>query len=76
MNRREMFAIAPICALCLFLGLMPQPLLNLIQPDIDAVVALYEPTGPQAPTAAIEPQPVNVAQLTVVGNPQLPAPSP
>jgi NADH-quinone oxidoreductase subunit M len=42
MNAREMIAIMPICALCLWLGLMPQPVLELIRPDVDAVVALYE----------------------------------
>jgi NADH-quinone oxidoreductase subunit M len=42
MNGREIAAIAPICALCLWIGVMPQPLLNTIRPDIDAVVALYE----------------------------------
>jgi NADH-quinone oxidoreductase subunit M len=43
MNRREAFAILPICALCLFIGLAPQPLLDMIRPDVDAVVSLYEP---------------------------------
>ena len=42
MNGREMFAIAPICVLCLAIGVMPQPLLKTIQPDVDAVVALYD----------------------------------
>lgn len=41
MNGREMFAIAPICVLCLLIGVMPQPLINTFQPDVDAVVALY-----------------------------------
>jgi NADH-quinone oxidoreductase subunit M len=68
-----MFAIAPICALCLFIGLMPQPLLNLIQPDIDAVVALYEPAGQQ--NAAAEAQPPTIAKLTSPANPQPLAPS-
>jgi NADH-quinone oxidoreductase subunit M len=76
MNRREIFAIAPICALCLFIGLMPQPVLNLIQPDIDAVVALYEPTGQQTAAAAPKPQPVNIAQLTALEIPKPPVPSP
>jgi NADH-quinone oxidoreductase subunit M len=39
---REMFAVVPICALCLWIGVMPQPLLNLIRPDVDAVVAVYD----------------------------------
>ena len=32
----------PICALCLWIGVMPQPLLDMIRPDVDAVVAVYE----------------------------------
>jgi NADH-quinone oxidoreductase subunit M len=40
-NAREVFAVAPICALCLWIGLMPQPILDTIRPDVDAVVALY-----------------------------------
>jgi NADH-quinone oxidoreductase subunit M len=42
LNSREILAIAPICALCLWIGLMPQPLLDVIGPDVDAVVELYE----------------------------------
>jgi len=42
MNGREMFAIAPICILCLLIGVMPQPLIDTFQPDVDAVVALYD----------------------------------
>ena len=41
MNPREMLAIVPICALCLWIGVMPQPLIDMIRPDVDAVVALY-----------------------------------
>jgi len=41
MNGREMFAIAPICILCLLIGVVPQPLIDTFQPDVDAVVALY-----------------------------------
>jgi NADH-quinone oxidoreductase subunit M len=48
MNGREMFAIAPICVLCLVLGVMPQPLIQMIQPDIEAVVSLYDGAKPQA----------------------------
>jgi NADH-quinone oxidoreductase subunit M len=75
MNRREMFAIAPICALCLLIGLMPQLLLNLIQPDVDAIVALYEPTGRQV-AAAPAIAPGRIAKVTPPTIPQPPAPSP
>jgi NADH-quinone oxidoreductase subunit M len=40
-NLREVCAVAPICALCLAIGVMPQPILDLIRPDVDAVVAAY-----------------------------------
>jgi NADH-quinone oxidoreductase subunit M len=42
MSPREMFAIVPICALCLWIGVTPQPLLNTIRPDVEAVAALYD----------------------------------
>jgi NADH-quinone oxidoreductase subunit M len=41
MNAREILAIAPICALCLWIGVMPQPILDTIRPDVDAVVEAY-----------------------------------
>ena len=40
-NLRELVAVVPICVLCLWIGVMPQPLLDLIRPDVDAVVAVY-----------------------------------
>jgi NADH-quinone oxidoreductase subunit M len=46
MNWREMLAIGPICALCLWIGVMPQPLLDTIRPDVAAVVELYDATAP------------------------------
>jgi NADH-quinone oxidoreductase subunit M len=41
MNLREMFAIVPICALCLWIGVKPQPILDAIRPDVDAVLSAY-----------------------------------
>jgi NADH-quinone oxidoreductase subunit M len=38
---RELVAVVPICILCLWIGVKPQPLLNTIGPDVDAVVAVY-----------------------------------
>jgi NADH-quinone oxidoreductase subunit M len=40
-NLREVCAVVPICALCLMIGVMPQPVLDLIRPDVDAVVTAY-----------------------------------
>ena len=42
LNAREMAALAPLMGLCLVLGLFPQPLLDLIRPDVDAVAQLYK----------------------------------
>jgi NADH-quinone oxidoreductase subunit M len=58
MNGREFFAIAPIAALCLWIGLMPQPILNLIRPDVDAIVSLYPQPDDQG---ASQPLAVNIA---------------
>jgi NADH-quinone oxidoreductase subunit M len=46
MNWREIISIAPICALCLWIGVMPQPLLNTIRPDVEALVELYKDGTP------------------------------
>jgi NADH-quinone oxidoreductase subunit M len=45
-NGREMLAIGPICALCLWIGVMPQPFLATIKPDVDAIAALYSQPSP------------------------------
>ncbi len=47
MNLREMLALAPIAVLCLCIGVRPQPLVDLIKPDVDAVAALYAPAAAQ-----------------------------
>ncbi len=38
MNPREFLAIAPLAVLCLWIGVKPGPLLDMIRPDIKAVV--------------------------------------
>jgi NADH-quinone oxidoreductase subunit M len=47
MNWREILAVGPICALCLWIGVMPQPLLDTIRPDVAAVAKLYGPSAPE-----------------------------
>jgi NADH:ubiquinone oxidoreductase subunit 4 (subunit M) len=58
MNAREMWAIGPICALCLLIGVMPQPFLKTIEPDVNAIVSLYADTKP---TVATDKTPVSGA---------------
>ena len=42
LNAREVVALVPLLGLCLALGLFPQPLLELIRPDVEAVAKLYD----------------------------------
>jgi NADH-quinone oxidoreductase subunit M len=51
MNAREALALAPICILCLWIGVRPQPLIDVIRPDVEAVAALY--ADGDAQTAAL-----------------------
>jgi NADH-quinone oxidoreductase subunit M len=51
MNLREGLALAPICVLCLWIGVRPQPLLDVIKPDVDAVAELY--VGREVPQTAV-----------------------
>lgn len=47
MNLREGLALLPICVLCLWIGVRPQPLVDLIKPDVEAVAALYQESDVQ-----------------------------
>jgi NADH-quinone oxidoreductase subunit M len=51
---RELVAIVPICAMCLWIGLMPQVVIDTIRPDVDAVVSVYGEylTGPERVAAS------------------------
>jgi NADH-quinone oxidoreductase subunit M len=55
LNAREVVALAPLLTLCLLLGLFPQPLLNLIRPDVQAVASLYEMKAVKATAVVNEP---------------------
>jgi NADH-quinone oxidoreductase subunit M len=65
MTGREALAIVPVGVMCLVLGLMPQPVLEVIRPDVDAVVALYDsPDEVRASSTTAArwcPTPLNVA---------------
>jgi len=51
MNLREASALAPICVLCLWIGVQPQPFVDLIKPDVETVAALYSSTTLQVAAA-------------------------
>jgi len=40
-NFRELLAIGPIAAACLWIGVQPQPLLKTIEPEVTALASLY-----------------------------------
>jgi NADH-quinone oxidoreductase subunit M len=48
MNVREWLALGPIAALCLWIGVHPGPVLDLIEPDVQAVAAIYDTTPVEA----------------------------
>lgn len=39
---RELAALVPIAAACLWIGVRPQPLVDMVRPDVEAVAQLYE----------------------------------
>ncbi len=42
LNAREVLTVAPLAFLCLWIGLFPQQLLDVIRPDVRGLVRLYE----------------------------------
>ena len=48
---RELAALGPLAVLCLWIGVHPGPVLDLIRPDVAAVAALYDGTEPKAASA-------------------------
>lgn len=44
LNAREVLTLLPLAALCLYLGLFPQTLIELIQPDVDGILQVYAST--------------------------------
>ena len=56
MNLREALALAPICVLCLWIGVRPQPLVDVIRPDVEAVAALYADGDAQTAALAATPK--------------------
>jgi len=68
MNLRELLALAPICVLCLWIGVRPQPLLDTMGPDIQAVAVLYD-REPQTEVAAADESEPKARVLSVVRGP-------
>lgn len=45
-NMRELLSVAPLMALCLWIGVYPKPVLDIIESDVRGVVNLYRPATP------------------------------
>lgn len=52
LNAREVLTLLPLATLCLYLGLFPQCLIDLVQPDVDGILQVYSSTV-EAPHVAI-----------------------
>jgi NADH-quinone oxidoreductase subunit M len=46
LNGRELAALAPIMAFCLIIGVYPQPFIRAMQPEVDAIAAIYDGERP------------------------------
>jgi NADH-quinone oxidoreductase subunit M len=56
LNLRELLAIGPIAAACLWIGVRPQPLLELVEPELKSIAAIYQDRSRLAHTdAALSP---------------------
>jgi NADH-quinone oxidoreductase subunit M len=60
LSLRELLAIAPVAAACLLIGVRPQPLLDSMRPEIEALAALYSTSEPIASVAPIPSGPSNI----------------
>jgi len=58
LDGREMLALAPIAALCLLIGVFPQPVLRVMEPEIQAIAAMYAEPVEETMVAMIPAPPV------------------
>ena len=56
MGVREFCALAPLAALCLWIGVAPQATIDLIRPDVESVAKLFPESGPPRAKTHEEPQ--------------------
>ncbi len=66
LNGREIASLAPILALCLIIGVFPQPFLNVMKPEVDSIAAIYsdELPNPLAVSPSLENAQLAAAQPT------------
>jgi NADH-quinone oxidoreductase subunit M len=49
LNVRELWALTPLALLCLMIGVYPQPMLRVVEPEVSAIAGLYD----QLPRSAL-----------------------
>ena len=68
MNPREFLALAPLIVMCLWIGVRPAGLIEIIEPDIKAVAGLFE-NQDDSPTEAVVQNTTNIlnhnAQISI-----------
>ena len=52
MNAREFLALAPLAVLCLWIGVQPASVIEMIQPDIKPIVAVIDKFRTGVPSQA------------------------
>jgi NADH-quinone oxidoreductase subunit M len=58
LNARELLTIVPVAALCLLIGLYPQPVLDAARPEIDVVARFADKARERAAKTGAETPPV------------------
>ena len=62
MNPREFLALAPLVVLCLWIGVRPAGLIEIIEPDIKAVVDSLDAGSPGENMAVVQSESVSIAK--------------
>lgn len=69
LNAREVLTLAPLLVMCLWLGLFPQPVLDLIRPDVESLTQLYGDVRARKAVPATVIKKAAVSQLPAASEP-------
>lgn len=76
LNAREVLTLAPLLIMCLWLGLFPQPVLDLIRPDVESVTQHYGEVRARKGTKPVAKAAVTQSAVTAKAIAQLAAATP
>jgi NADH-quinone oxidoreductase subunit M len=63
LNSRELASLAPILVMCLVIGVYPQPFIEVMKPEVDAIAAIYADDQPDPLAVSPVPQIDQVATV-------------